>query len=178
MKIYTRTGDAGGTSLFGSGRVSKASPRVRAFGEVDELNAWIGVARAHVEEREIQLALERVQKDLFALGALLATPDPKRRRGEKFALPAERIAALEGEIDAWERELPELTAFILPAGSRGGSLLHAARAVCRRAERAIVELDADDLPETVLPYVNRLSDWLFVCARVVNRRAGEEETRW
>lgn len=178
MKIYTKTGDAGGTSLFGSGRVSKASPRVDAYGEVDELNAWVGVARAHVEERDVMARLERVQKDLFALGALLSTPDPRRRRGEKFELSAERIATLENEIDEWERELPALTAFVLPAGSRAGTFLHAARTVCRRAERAIVALEADDLPETVLPYINRLSDWLFVCARLVNRRAGEEETLW
>ncbi|MGH7573108.1 MAG: cob(I)yrinic acid a,c-diamide adenosyltransferase [Gemmatimonadota bacterium] len=178
MKIYTKTGDAGGTALFGSGRVSKASPRVAAYGEVDELNAWIGVARAHVEEPALRESLERVQKDLFALGALLATPDPKRRRGEKFDLPAERVEALERDIDVWQEELPPLTAFVLPAGSRAGTFLHAARTVCRRAERAIVALDADDLPETVLPYVNRLSDWLFVCARLVNRRSGEEESLW
>ncbi len=178
MKIYTKTGDAGGTALFGSGRVSKASPRVDAYGQVDELNAWIGVARAHVEEASLRAPLERVQRDLFALGALLATPDPKRRRGEKFELSAERIATLESEIDEWERELPALTSFVLPAGSRAATFLHAARTVCRRAERAIVALDAHDLPETVLPYVNRLSDWLFVCARVVNRRAGEEESLW
>ncbi|MGH7542167.1 MAG: cob(I)yrinic acid a,c-diamide adenosyltransferase, partial [Gemmatimonadota bacterium] len=145
---------------------------------VDELNAWIGVARAHVEEASVQEALERVQKDLFALGALLATPDPKRRRGEKFDLSAERIEALEREIDAWQEELPPLTAFVLPAGSRAGTFLHAARTVCRRAERAIVALEEDDLPETVLPYVNRLSDWLFVCARLVNLRSGEEESLW
>lgn len=178
MKIYTKKGDAGGTALFGSGRVSKAAPRVDAYGQVDELNAWIGVARAHVEESSLLGSLERVQKDLFALGAILATPDPKRRRGEKFELSTERVAALESEIDEWENELPALTAFVLPGGSRAGTFLHAARTVCRRAERAIVALEADDLPETVLPYMNRLSDWLFVCARLVNLRAGEEESLW
>lgn len=178
MKIYTRTGDAGGTALFGSGRVSKASPRVDAYGEVDELNAWIGVARAHVEDPSLMEPLDRVQRDLFALGALLATPDPGRRRGEKFELPADRTETLEKEIDGWEEELPPLTAFILPGGTRAAAFLHAARTVCRRAERAIVALEADDLPGTVLPYVNRLSDWLFVCARVANRRAEEGETLW
>lgn len=177
MKIYTRTGDAGETALFGSGRVSKASPRVAAYGDVDELNAFIGVAAAQVEDDAVRDALERVQRDLFALGALLATPDPARRR-EKWELPAARISALEEEIDGWEEELPPLTAFILPGGSRAGASLHAARTVCRRAERAIIALASTDLPETVIPYVNRLSDWLFVCARLVNRRAGVEERTW
>ena len=122
MKIYTRTGDAGETALFGSGRVSKASPRVAAYGDVDELNAFIGVAVAQVEDDAVRDALERVQRDLFALGALLATPDPARRR-EKWELPAARISALEEEIDGWEEELPPLTAFILPGGSRAGVLL-------------------------------------------------------
>ncbi|HET6340883.1 MAG TPA: cob(I)yrinic acid a,c-diamide adenosyltransferase [Gemmatimonadota bacterium] len=177
MKIYTKTGDAGGTALFGSGRVSKASPRVAAYGEVDELSASIGVAAAHVDDLAVRDALERIQRDLFALGALLATPDPKRRK-EKWDLPAARISALEEEIDGWEDELPAITAFVLPGGSQAGASLHAARTVCRRAERAIVALAADDLPDTVIPYVNRLSDWLFVCARLVNRRAGVEERTW
>lgn len=177
MKIYTRTGDAGETALFGSGRVTKASPRVAAYGDVDELNAFIGVAVAQVEDDTVRDALERVQRDLFALGALLATPDPARRR-EKWELPVARISALEEEIDGWEEELPPLTAFILPGGSRAGASLHAARTVCRRAERAIIALASSDLPETVIPYVNRLSDWLFVCARLVNRRAGVEERTW
>ena len=177
MKVYTRTGDAGETALFGSGRVSKADPRVVAYGDVDELSASAGVAAAHVDDAAVREALERVQADLFALGALLATPDPGRRR-EKWDLPAARIAALEKEIDGWEEELPALTAFILPGGSRSGAFLHAARTVCRRAERAIIALQADDLPDTVIPYVNRLSDWLFVCARLVNRRAGVEERVW
>jgi cob(I)alamin adenosyltransferase len=177
VKIYTKTGDAGGTALFGSGRVSKASARVAAYGDVDELNASIGVAAAHVDDLAVRDALERVQRDLFALGALLATPDPKRRK-EKWDLPAARISALEEEIDGWEGELPALSAFILPGGSQAGASLHAARTVCRRAERAIVALAADDLPDTVIPYVNRLSDWLFVCARLVNRRTGVEERIW
>ena len=178
MKIYTKTGDTGETALFGSGRVSKASPRVAAYGEVDELNAWIGVARAHISDPHLRESLGRVQGNLFSLGALLATPEPKRRRNAKFELPAERIAELEREIDLWERELPPLTSFVLPGGSPAGSFLHAARTVCRRAERAIVALEAEDLPKTVLAYVNRLSDWLFVCARLVNRRAGERESLW
>ena len=178
MKIYTKTGDAGEIGLFGGGRVRKSDPRVAAYGEVDELNAWLGVARARVTDPGVGEALERVQKDLFVLGAILATPNPARRKGDKFGLAPDRIADLEREIDRWEEELAPLDAFILPGGSPAGSVLHAARAVCRRAERLVVDLEADDLPETVLPYVNRLSDWLFVCARAVNRIEGASETRW
>lgn len=178
MKIYTRTGDAGETALFGGGRVSKGDARVAAYGEVDELNAWVGAVRARVADAAVQGALERIQQDLFVLGAILATPNPARRKGEKFTLQEGRIAILEREIDAWEGDLPPLTTFILPGGSRAGSLLHAARAVCRRAERGIVALEAEDLPATVLPYVNRLSDWLFVCARHVNRLDGAPEIPW
>jgi len=178
MKIYTKTGDAGETALFGGGRVAKNDPRVAAYGEVDELNAWLGAVRARVADAAVAEALERVQKDLFVLGAILATPNPARRKGEKFALESARITALEREIDAWEAELPPLTTFILPGGGPAGSLLHVARAVCRRAERAIVGLDGDDLPATIVPYVNRLSDWLFVCARRVSRLEGASEIPW
>jgi cob(I)alamin adenosyltransferase len=178
MKIYTKTGDAGETALFGGGRVSKSDPRVHAYGEVDELNAWIGVARARVAVGAVSAALERVQKDLFVVGAILATPNPARRKGDKFTLEKSRIAALEEEIDAWETGLPPLTTFILPGGGPAGSMLHAARVVCRRAERAIVGLAADDLPASIVPYVNRLSDWLFVCARHVNNLEGAPEIPW
>lgn len=178
MKIYTKTGDAGETGLFGGGRIYKSDPRVAAYGDVDELSAWIGVARAHDPGADVDAALGRVQEELFVVGAILATPKPARRKGVKFELPPERALQLEGEIDAWEAELPPLTAFIVPGGRPAAAFLHAARAVCRRAERAIVALHADDLPPTLLPYVNRLSDWLFVAARRVQRQAGGEETTW
>ncbi|MBW3660770.1 MAG: cob(I)yrinic acid a,c-diamide adenosyltransferase [Gemmatimonadetes bacterium] len=178
MKIYTKKGDAGDTGLFGGGRVPKSDPRVAAYGEIDELNAWIGVARAWCARDEVLAALDEIQRDLFAVGALLATPNPDRRKGGKFELPGERVEALERRIDGWQEDLPPLEAFILPGGGRTGALLHAARAVCRRAERAIVALDADDLPDTLLPYVNRLSDWLFVCARWVNQEEGVGEATW
>lgn len=178
MKIYTKTGDGGETALFGGGRVPKSSPRVAAYGDVDELNAWLGAARARCADGEVRDALARVQGELFVVGAILATPNPARRKGERFALAAERIAALEREIDAWDAELPELTTFVLPGGGEAASVVHLARAACRRAERAIVGLAADDLPETLVPYVNRLSDWLFTCARVLNARGGIEETPW
>ncbi len=189
MKIYTKTGDKGETALFGGGRLAKSEPRVAAYGELDELNAWLGVARALLaggpagrEEGDagatVGGALERVQQELFVVGAILATPNPARRKGPRFELEESRIAALEDEIDRWEAELPPLETFILPGGGPAGSVLHVARAVCRRAERAIVGLTAEDLPATVVPYVNRLSDWLFVCARYVNRMEGAAETPW
>ena len=178
MKIYTKTGDEGETALFGSGRVSKASPRVAAYGDVDELNAWLGAARAWCGEAEVRTALERVQGELFVVGAILATPNPARRKGERFTLPEDRVQELESEIDAWVAELDELKSFILPGGGKAAALVHLARAACRRAERAIVGLAADDLPDTLIPYVNRLSDWLFTCARALNAREGIAETPW
>ena len=178
MKIYTRTGDGGETALFGSGRVPKSSPRVAAYGDVDELNAWLGAARARCADGEVRDALARIQGELFVVGAILATPNPARRKGERFTLAAERIAELEQEIDGWDAELPELATFVLPGGGEAASIVHLARAACRRAERAIVGLEADDLPATLVPYVNRLSDWLFTCARVLNAREGIAETPW
>lgn len=178
MKIYTKTGDRGETALFGGGRLSKSEPRIAAYGDVDELNAWVGAAAARVSDPAVRGALERVQQELFVVGAILATPNPARRKGDKFVLEEARIAALEGEIDGWEEGLAPLTAFILPGGGAAGSMLHVARTVCRRAERAIIALSAEDLPATLVPYVNRLSDWLFVCARHVNRLDGASETPW
>jgi len=178
MKIYTKTGDEGETALFGSGRVSKASPRVAAYGDIDELNAWLGAARAWCGDAQVRGALERVQAELFVVGAILATPNPARRKGDRFTLAEDRIAALESEIDGWVDELDELQSFILPGGGKAAALVHLARAACRRAERAIVGLEADDLPPTLLPYVNRLSDWLFTCARALNDREGIAETPW
>ena len=178
MKIYTKTGDDGETALFGGGRVSKASARVAAYGEVDELNAWLGAARAWCADESVRAALERIQGELFVVGAILATPNPARRKGERFALAEERIHALEREIDAWDAELEELKTFILPGGGRAASIVHLARASCRRAERAIVGLEAGDLPDTLVPYINRLSDWLFTCARALNAREGIAETPW
>ena len=178
MKVYTRGGDRGRTALFGSGRVSKDDPRVCAYGEIDELNAWIGVAVAHDPDPGIAEQMSEVQKDLFVVGAILATPDPARRRGEKFDLDEARATALERVIDQWTADLPELKAFIVPGGTPAAATLYAARAVCRRAERAIVGLAADDLPPTLLTYVNRLSDFLFVAARYANHRAGRREATW
>ena len=180
MKIYTRTGDAGGPALFGGARVSKADPRVSAYGEVDELNACLGCARAHGELAEDMAGLvEQVQRDLFAIGARLADPRQKiAERVSKAAVTDADIRRLEDWIDQFEAELPPLRRFILPGGTRTGALLHLARTVCRRAERSIVALGADSVEASLLAYVNRLSDLLFVLARAVNHRADQPEVEW
>lgn len=180
MKIYTRTGDAGGTALFGGTRVSKADPRVAAYGDVDELNACLGVVSAQGElSGDVVELLERIQKDLFAIGARLADPSEKiAERVTKAAVGDADVQRLEDWIDRFEAELPALRRFILPGGNRAGALLHLSRTVCRRAERAIVALGADAVEMPVLAYVNRLSDLLFVLARAVNHRAGQPEIEW
>ncbi len=179
MKIYTRTGDDGHTGLFDGTRVSKADPRVSTYGDVDELNAWVGFVRAGGVDDEIGGMLDRIQRDRFAVGARLA--DPARRIAErvtKAAVGSDDITRLEGWIDRLEAELPPLRRFILAGGSQAGASLHVARTVCRRAERAMVALGADAFEPELLVYVNRLSDLLFVMARAVNRRAAAPETEW
>ncbi len=181
MRIYTRTGDDGDTGLFGGGRVPKDDPRVEAYGEVDELNAAIGMARAVESLPRIDEVLVPIQRDLFGLGAILATPDRDKMREQlaKARIDDERIGQLERAIDAGEEELEPLRAFILPGGSPKAAALHVARTVCRRAERRVVHLQATtDLPPLVTIYLNRLSDLLFVLARVANRRAGAGEVTW
>jgi len=180
-RIYTRTGDAGETGLFGGGRVPKDDPRVAAYGEVDELNAALGFALALEPQELARDLLERVQRDLFTVGAELATPD--RARLAK-ALPGEpigepEIAALERAIDAHEANLATLTQFILPGGTPKAAALHLARTVCRRAERAVVPLArAGAAPPALVRYLNRLSDLLFVLARAANAAAGRPEVTW
>lgn len=178
MKIYTKTGDTGETSLFDNSRVSKADPRVDAYGEVDELNACLGAAIA-AGLGDLAAVVETIQRDLFAVGARLADPSSRiADRVTKAAVTAERIAALEATIDRLETELSPLKRFILPGGSPAGSLLHLARTVCRRAERRVVALGADSVEPDVIIYLNRLSDLLFVMARAVNHRAGIPDTEW
>jgi len=180
LKIYTKTGDAGETGLVGGARVRKHDPRVAAYGEVDELNAALGVALASQPEAELRALLLDVQRDLFALGAQLA--DPSASIGDKkakAALGPERVARLEAAIDERSAQLPPLRAFILPGGAPLGAQLHLARGVCRRAERAITALAAAQPVDPLLVvYVNRLSDLLFVLARHVNQRAGAPEEQW
>src|SRR5205823_6003759 len=171
MKIYTKTGDSGETALFGGARVSKADARVDAYGEVDEVNACLGAARAAGVDDEIGVLIETLQKDLFALGARLA--DPSRRiagRVEKAAITEADVQRLEQAIDRLEEALPPLRRFILPGGSPSGALLHLARTVCRRAERRVIALGADAVEPVLIIYLNRLSDLLFVMARTVNHR--------
>lgn len=181
MKIYTRTGDSGDTGLFGGGRVPKDHPRVAAYGDVDELNAAIGMARATGPLPRIDEVLVPIQRDLFAIGALLATPDREKmaQHLEKAQVTDARIAELERAIDDCERELEPLRAFILPGGTPRAAALHVARTVCRRAERSVVSLRRnEDLPEIVVIYLNRLSDLLFMLARVANRESGAAEVTW
>ena len=181
MKIYTRAGDDGRTALFGGGRVAKDHPRVTAYGEVDELNSALGWALTLVSSEQTAHRLTLVQHDLFALGAELATPPPAtgRTRPETPLLPAGRVAEMEGWMDEAGSELEPLRAFLLPGGAAAAAALHLARTVCRRAERAVVRLaSTDPVPPEVLVYVNRLSDLLFVLARVENRRAGRPDTLW
>ncbi len=177
VKIYTKTGDAGETGLFGGARVSKADPRVDSYGAVDEANACLGVVRAAGVPAEIDAMLDRIQRDLFALGAQLADgrPDPKAFEG-KTRLGEDDITRLEQWIDQLESELPPLKHFILAGGSPAGAALHLARTVCRRAERRMVTVQG--INSVQLIYVNRLSDLLFVIARAVNQRAGVPEIEW
>jgi cob(I)alamin adenosyltransferase len=179
VKIYTKTGDSGETALLGGKRVSKADPRVAAYGEVDELNAWLGLARAGALERELAAMIEQVQRDLFAIGSRLADPGGTvASRLEKTAVSAEDVKRLEDWIDSLEAEVPVLRRFILAGGSPAGASLHVARTICRRAERAVVGLGRGHVEPDILVYLNRLSDFLFVMARVANRRDGAPELEW
>jgi len=181
VKIYTKTGDRGETGLFDGRRVSKADPRVDAYGEVDELGAWLGVVRATGQLLDPDLAeiLATIQRDLFALGARLADPSTRiADRVTKVELGERAVQKLEAWIDRFEAELPPLRKFILASGTSAGAQLHLARTVCRRAERRIVSLNPDSVDAVILAYINRLSDLLFVLARVVNHRAGVTEVEW
>lgn len=182
MKIYTKTGDRGDTGLFDGSRVSKASPRVEAYGDVDELNATLGLVLAFIREDEtIRTCLQEIQRDLFVIGAHLADPSARveAKRGAKASLTEEKVTRLERWIDDFETQLPALRQFILPGGSKGGATLHLARTVCRRAERQAVTLSQHvDIAPLVITYLNRLSDFLFVAARLENRRRDREEIPW
>jgi cob(I)alamin adenosyltransferase len=180
MRIYTKTGDRGETGLIGGKRVGKDHQRVAACGEVDELCAMLGLVKAHSLYADLSALVGSVQRDLFAIGAQLADPSARiGSRKAKAAVSAAQVRRLERAIDARERRLPALQAFLVPGGSRLGAFLHLARAVCRRAERSIVALaHADKVDPRVLAYVNRLSDLLFVLARYENHRSAEPEDRW
>ena len=178
MKLYTRTGDAGETSLFDGTRVRKDDARVDSYGEVDELNAWLGLVRSSLGPGQFDEELARIQRDLFALGAELADPADKiSARVTKAAITDADVVRLEQLIDRLDSEVPPLRRFILAGGAPTGAALHVARAVCRRAERRIVALQPP-AGATLLQYINRLSDLLFVFARVANKRAGATESEW
>ena len=177
MKIYTKTGDGGETGTFGGPRVRKDDARVEAMGDVDELNAVIGLARCDGLDERMDQLLRSIQNELFDLGAQIATPEPERLGTKRVT--AGLIARLESAIDEYEAQLPPLTAFILPGGVRPAAMLHLARTVCRRAERRVVALSRHaEIAEEVIVYLNRLSDLLFVLARSVNRTAGCGDVLW
>ena len=180
MKVYTRRGDAGDTDLFGGPRVGKEDARVEAYGAVDEANAAVGAAAALCAHEDLRAICRDAQERLFDLGGTLATPDAERRRKSAVpALDADDVAALERHIDALEGELEPLSRFILPGGSPAAAAFHLARTVCRRAERRCVALHRrEPIDAASLGWLNRLSDLLFVMARVENRRAGVGDVPW
>jgi len=183
LKIYTKTGDAGETGLFGGGRIPKDSLRVATYGEVDELNAALGLARALDPPEFADVLLQRIQRDLFTIGAQLATPDPdkvsKALSLSGAAIGESDVAALEDAIDGHDARLEPLKNFILPGGTPKAATLHLARTVCRRAERAVVALSRrEQISPAILRYLNRLSDLLFVLARAANAHAGRPDLKW
>ena len=181
MRIYTRTGDQGETGLFGGGRVRKDHPRVAAYGDVDELNSVLGMVRATEPLEFFDALLQSVQRDLFAIGGHLATPDPEKVRKalEKAALDESRVTTLESAIDTADLELAPLRAFVLPGGSAKAAALHLARTVCRRAERNVIHLAGQaEVPPLFITYLNRLSDLLFTLARLANHRDGKNDVTW
>ena len=182
MKIYTKTGDGGETGLFGGGRIPKDSLRVAAYGEVDEVNAVLGLARALDPQELVDALLQRIQRDLFTIGAELAAPDPdtvQKALSRRAAIAESDITALEDAIDSHESRLEPLKNFVLPGGAPKAATLHLARTVCRRAERAVVALSRhEQISPAILRYLNRLSDLLFVLARAANAHAGRPDVKW
>jgi cob(I)alamin adenosyltransferase len=177
-KAYTRTGDKGDTGLFSGERVSKNSPRIEAYGTVDELSSMLGYVRSLTADRDINRILEGMQRDLFVVGAELATR-AKKGRQQKLQTTDATVKALEQETDRLDAELPALTTFIFPSGTSAAAALHVARSLARRAERRVVALSQkEEVNPQVIAYLNRLSSLLFVLARTANKRSGVEETKW
>ncbi len=178
MKIYTKTGDRGETGLFGGDRVAKDSPRIEAYGAVDELNSLLGIVRALRPNKKIDNVLQKIQSDLFVLGADLATRKANKRSLIPRISPS-HITSLEKAIDSLQLLLRPLKTFILPGGTIAASHLHYVRTVCRRAERSAVRLfRSEEINENVLVYLNRLSDLLFVLARYANHSGKKKEPKW
>lgn len=179
MPIYTKTGDSGETGLFGGGRVGKDDPRVEAYGEVDELNAVIGLARATKLDPELDALCQSLQDQLFTVGAVLATPQGTKAEKHIPKVDPAWASAMEQAIDRWDTEMPAMTHFILPGGTQAAAALHVARTVCRRAERRIVPLfRSGKVDLQVVVFLNRLSDLLFSMARIANFRAGVPDVKW
>ncbi|MGK0448831.1 MAG: cob(I)alamin adenosyltransferase [Polaribacter sp.] len=185
MKIYTKTGDNGTTALFGGTRVKKHNLRIESYGTVDELNSYIGLIKDQEISNYNKESLLKIQNDLFTLGAMLATPPEKetlKNGKERLNIPKvddEAILFLENEIDKMDLELPQMTHFILPGGHQAVSFCHVARCVCRRAERLSVELnDQEAINDAILKYLNRLSDYLFVLARMLSKDLSVAEIKW
>ncbi len=180
MKIYTKTGDKGETSLFGGQRVPKNNLRISSYGTVDELNSFIGSSISEINNKELKTVLESIQNDLFTLGGDLATPKEKGNKG--FVVPRvdkEFVLRLESLIDLYDDKLPELKNFILPGGSKGAAFLHIARSICRRAEREVVALaNIEEIEQQIIVYLNRLSDLLFVLARFENYSQNINDIIW
>ena len=179
-KIYTRRGDDGSTGLFGGPRVRKDDLRVAAYGDVDELNSALGVAREEVlQQPDLRSLVDALQSELFTLGPELATPQADKAPRDVPRTQPAMVSRMENDIDRFTAELPEMRQFILPGGSRAGAALHFCRTVCRRVERTAVQLaEAEPVSPHVLAYLNRLSDLLFVLARAANLRAGGREIPW
>ena len=178
MKIYTRTGDDGTTGLFGGERTRKDDARIECYGTIDEINAAVGVA-AVVADEQLQARLREVQNDLFAIGSHLATPAESPSAARLPALDESMVSRLEMQIDSADARLPKLRQFILPGGGEPAARLHLARTVCRRGERLLVAFAMDrPVPAIMLTYINRLSDWLFVMARLANQEAGVADVPW
>ena len=179
MKIYTKTGDAGETGLYGGERVKKYSKRVSSYGTVDEANSTIGLARAHLGDTEIDGVLAQIQNALFDVGADLATPSGSKYEKNLVRIDAQDVENLEHLIDRFQEECPPWSNFIHPGGTPAAATLQLARAVTRRAEREVLELESlEEVNHDVIVYLNRLSDFLFILARVVNVRAGMSEAGW
>lgn len=184
MKIYTKTGDSGTTSLFGGQRITKGHHRIEAYGSIDELNASIGLIisalKLETPALHFRAKLERIQEELFVIGSHLSTPYHIEDIPETLpAFPIDGLEMLENDIDEMQQQLPELKHFILPSGTQAASHAHLARTICRRTEREVVRLSSEEviLPE-ILQYLNRLSDYLFVLSRAINHLQNEEEHQW
>ena len=184
MKIYTKTGDKGETSLYGGTRVSKAAARVESYGTLDELNAFIGLAKAEISDEKVLSQLQKIQFDLFTVGSEAATPTDKMllangKNRLDLMISEKEITELELWMDDFDAELEPLKFFILPSGGKAAATVHVCRTVCRRAERAMVFLnETEEVRPELIKYLNRLSDYLFILARYISKISGEKEEYW